>query len=251
QPRPGRREPRARARRDPASRAPAVAASGAGRVGAAGVRGRHEGTAGDVAAAATRVRSAGYLAVRGSLARDLRGGRGRGIADRARRIAAGGAAGAHRRALRPRADGMSALPDNRALDIRALEVGYPVPGGGLRRVVDGLSLSLERGAIGCLLGASGCGKTTVLRAVAGFEPVRAGSIAIDGRQVASPGLSLPPERRSVGMMFQDYALFPHLDVGDNVAFGLRGRPRADRARRVAAMLALVGLEGSARAYPHE
>lgn len=146
---------------------------------------------------------------------------------------------------------MSALLDMRALDIRAIEVGYPVPGGGLRRVVDGLSLSLERGAIGCLLGASGCGKTTVLRAVAGFEPVRAGSIAIEGRQVASPGLSLPPERRSVGMMFQDYALFPHLDVADNVAFGLRGRPRAERARRVAAMLALVGLEGSARAYPHE
>src|SRR5690606_32471893 len=199
QPRPGRREPRARARGDPAPRALAVAPPGAGRVRAAGIRGRHEGTAGDAAAAATGFRDAGHLAVRGSLARHLRGGRGGGADDRARRAAAGGAAGADRRALRSGADGVSALldvhtPDIRALDISALEVGYPVPGGGLRRVVDGLSLSLERGAIGCLLGASGCGKTTVLRAVAGFEPVRAGSIAIDGRQVASPDLSLPPER---------------------------------------------------------
>src|SRR3546814_5017276 len=91
--------------------------------------------------------------------------------------------------------------------IDGIEVGYPAPGG-LRVVVDALSLALEEGAIGCLLGASGCGKTTVLRAVAGFEPVQAGRIDVQGRRVAAAGFSLPPEQRSVGMMFQDYALFP-------------------------------------------
>ena len=136
------------------------------------------------------------------------------------------------------------------LDIDGIEVGYPAPGG-VRVVVDALTLQLEEGAIGCLLGASGCGKTTVLRAVAGFEPIRAGHIEVAGHRVASAGFSLPPEQRSVGMMFQDYALFPHMDVGDNVAFGLRGRPRAARRSRVAEMLALVGLEGSAGAFPDE
>ncbi|NLA67464.1 MAG: ABC transporter ATP-binding protein [Gammaproteobacteria bacterium] len=121
----------------------------------------------------------------------------------------------------------------------------------MRVVVDELSLSLASGRIGCLLGASGCGKTTVLRAVAGFEPVLAGSIGVQGRRVAEPGLTLPPERRSVGMMFQDYALFPHLDAAANVAFGLRALPRARREARVADMLALVGLADRGGAYPHE
>nr|WP_255486441.1 MULTISPECIES: ABC transporter ATP-binding protein [unclassified Luteimonas] len=112
-------------------------------------------------------------------------------------------------------------------------------------------MQLEAGTIGCLLGASGCGKTTVLRAVAGFEPVRKGSITLDGGCVSRPGLSLPPEQRLVGMMFQDYALFPHLDVAANVAFGLQRLARAPRAARVAELLALVGLSTSAGAYPHE
>ena len=137
------------------------------------------------------------------------------------------------------------------LEVADIRVGYPLPGGGTRVVVDALSLSLEAGGIGCLLGASGCGKTTVLRAVAGFEPVLAGSIDVAGRRVAAPGLSLPPERRSVGMMFQDYALFPHMDAAANVAFGLRGRPRAARQARVEEMLALVGLAERGGAYPHE
>src|SRR5690606_16010527 len=79
----------------------------------------------------------------------------------------------------------------------------------------------------------------------------AGTIDVRGVRVAAPDLSLPPEKRSVGMMFQDYALFPHMDVADNVAFGLRGIPRADRRARVAEMLALVGLGDRAGAYPHE
>ena len=137
------------------------------------------------------------------------------------------------------------------LDIAGIRVGYPAPGGGTRVVVDGLSLALGAGDIGCLLGASGCGKTTVLRAVAGFEPVLEGSIDVQGRRVAASGLSLPPEQRSVGMMFQDYALFPHMDAAANIAFGLRGRTRAEQRARVAEMLALVGLAERGGAYPHE
>ena len=137
------------------------------------------------------------------------------------------------------------------LDIAGIRVGYPAPGGGTRVVVDGLSLALGAGDIGCLLGASGCGKTTVLRAVAGFEPVLEGSIAVRGQRVAAAGHSLPPEQRSVGMMFQDYALFPHMDAAANVAFGLRGRTRAEQRARVAEMLALVGLGERGGAYPHE
>ncbi|RQR58757.1 ABC transporter ATP-binding protein [Burkholderia sp. Bp9125] len=136
------------------------------------------------------------------------------------------------------------------LELDALTLAYDTPQG-RRTVVDGLSLALPRGDIGCLLGASGCGKTTVLRAIAGFEPVRAGRIVLDGAPVASPSVDVPPERRRIGMMFQDYALFPHLSAADNVAFGLRRRPAAERRARVAEMLALVGLADAAGAFPHE
>ncbi|MGU7772526.1 ABC transporter ATP-binding protein [Burkholderia sp. MR1-5-21] len=136
------------------------------------------------------------------------------------------------------------------LELDALSLAYDTPHG-RRTVVDGLSLALARGDIGCLLGASGCGKTTVLRAIAGFEPVRAGRIVLDGAPVASPSLDVPPERRRIGMMFQDYALFPHLSAADNVAFGLRRQPLAERCARVAEMLELVGLADAADAYPHE
>ncbi len=132
-------------------------------------------------------------------------------------------------------------------DIRA---GYPAKAG-LQVVVDGLSLSLQAGEIGCLLGASGCGKTTVLRTVAGFEPIHAGRIMLDGETLASAGVMVPPEQRRVGMMFQDYALFPHLDVAGNVGFGLSRQSRAERNRRVAEVLALVGLGDCAARFPHE
>lgn len=111
------------------------------------------------------------------------------------------------------------------LELDALTLAYDTPHG-RRTVVDALSLTLARGDIGCLLGASGCGKTTVLRAIAGFEPVRAGRIVLDGQTVASPSIDVPPERRRIGMMFQDYALFPHLSVADNVGFGLRRASKA-------------------------
>jgi len=136
------------------------------------------------------------------------------------------------------------------LELDDLCVAYDTPHG-RRTVVDGLSLALPRGDIGCLLGASGCGKTTVLRAIAGFEPVRMGRIVLDGTPVAAPSLDVPPERRRIGMMFQDYALFPHLSTADNVAFGLRRMPKAERRTRVADMLELVGLADAGSAYPHE
>ncbi|WP_238346159.1 ABC transporter ATP-binding protein [Luteimonas saliphila] len=131
-----------------------------------------------------------------------------------------------------------------------IRVAYPGPGGE-RTVVDHLSLSLARGTIGCLLGASGCGKTTVLRAIAGFEPLRAGRIELDGHVLSTTAATLPPERRGIGMMFQDYALFPHLDVAGNVGFGLAAQPRNVRDARIAEVLALVGLPDRAGAYPHE
>ncbi|WMD21948.1 ABC transporter ATP-binding protein [Achromobacter seleniivolatilans] len=140
------------------------------------------------------------------------------------------------------------MPD--LLEIDRLSLAYDTPGG-LKAVVQDLTLGLPTGHIGCLLGESGCGKTTVLRAIAGFEPVRAGRILLDGTVISSATEQVPPELRRVGMMFQDYALFPHLSVALNVAFGLRKLPRADRARRVEEMLELVGLAHAANSYPHE
>ncbi|GAA0772814.1 ABC transporter ATP-binding protein [Castellaniella ginsengisoli] len=118
-------------------------------------------------------------------------------------------------------------------------------------VLRDLSLSLEAGQIACLLGASGCGKTSVLRAIAGFEPLDGGSIRLDGRLLSGEGVRIEPEHRRVGMMFQDYALFPHLDVAANVGFGLRRLDAAERNRRVRTLLDLVGLTGQEARRPHE
>jgi iron(III) transport system ATP-binding protein len=117
--------------------------------------------------------------------------------------------------------------------------------------VDALSLTVEAGRIFALLGPSGCGKTTTLRLIAGFETPDRGSIEIRGQPMSAPGRAVPPEARGVGMVFQDYALFPHLGVGDNVAFGLGRLDRPARSRRVAEVLELVGLGGLAERYPHE
>ncbi|HET9042902.1 MAG TPA: ABC transporter ATP-binding protein [Burkholderiales bacterium] len=118
-------------------------------------------------------------------------------------------------------------------------------------VVKGLTFALARGAIGCLLGQSGCGKTTALRCIAGFEPVTRGEIRLAGERVSAPGLTVPPDKRRVGMVFQDYALFPHLTVAENIAFGLHGIARGARGPRVAALVEAVGLGGHAHKYPHE
>jgi iron(III) transport system ATP-binding protein len=122
---------------------------------------------------------------------------------------------------------------------------------GQQEVVRGLSFSLARGAIGCLLGPSGCGKTTVLRCIAGFEGIQEGEIRLAGKVVSGRGVMLPPERRRIGMVFQDYALFPHLPVSGNIAFGLHAMAAPERVARVAQLAQLVGLSASLDKYPHE
>jgi iron(III) transport system ATP-binding protein len=136
------------------------------------------------------------------------------------------------------------------LSVDAIRVAYPM-GSTLHEIVHGLSFSLQRGEIGCLLGPSGCGKTTVLRAIAGFESVTAGRITLGGRELSSGSYTAPPETRQVGVVFQDYALFPHLSVAGNVGFGLRRLDAAARRTRVAELLDLVGLAAQAGKYPHE
>jgi iron(III) transport system ATP-binding protein len=120
-----------------------------------------------------------------------------------------------------------------------------------QEVVRGLSFALARGAIGCLLGPSGCGKTTVLRCIAGFEAVEEGEIRLNGRVVSRPGAALAPEKRRIGMVFQDYALFPHLRIADNIAFGLHGAVAVERAARLRELAQLVGLSAVLQKYPHE
>jgi iron(III) transport system ATP-binding protein len=118
-------------------------------------------------------------------------------------------------------------------------------------VLNDFSFTLARGQIGCILGPSGCGKTTALRCIAGFERISAGRITINGDEVSRPGHLIPPERRRIGMVFQDHALFPHLTVAGNVAFGLRLLDGAERARRIGELLGMVGMERAADRYPHE
>lgn len=130
-----------------------------------------------------------------------------------------------------------------------LEVENVVCSYGRQRVVQDLTFAVTEGFIACLLGPSGCGKTTILRAIAGFHPVDNGEIRIDGRTVSSTGHQVAPERRQVGMVFQDHALFPHLTVGENVRFGLRGVAHAGEIAEQ--MLDRVGLGGMGRRYPHE
>ncbi|MCG7997695.1 MAG: ABC transporter ATP-binding protein [Candidatus Thiodiazotropha taylori] len=132
------------------------------------------------------------------------------------------------------------------LNVKHASVKY-----GRQTVVDDVSFELERGVIGCLLGPSGCGKTSLLRAIAGFEPLTKGEILLHGRCVSRPGETLAPEKRRVGMVFQDFALYPHLNIEDNIAFGLRGQSQAQRRERVKSLLTLVGLSGTQKKYPHQ
>jgi iron(III) transport system ATP-binding protein len=132
------------------------------------------------------------------------------------------------------------------LEVTGLRHSY-----GEHEVVRGLTFSLARGAIGCLLGPSGCGKTTVLRCIAGFEAVQEGEIRLNGRVVSRPGSALAPEKRRIGMVFQDYALFPHLRIADNITFGLHGWPEGERSARLRELAELVGLSMVLRKYPFE
>jgi iron(III) transport system ATP-binding protein len=116
--------------------------------------------------------------------------------------------------------------------------------------LDDVSLSIAPGEVVCLLGPSGCGKTTLLRIAAGIERPTSGRVLINGQEVAGPNRFVPPEERSVGLMFQDFALFPHLTIINNVAFGLKALPKREALREARAMLTRVGLAHLSDAYPH-
>ena len=137
-----------------------------------------------------------------------------------------------------------------SLHIAQLHLGYEAPKG-LHTVLQGFDLQVPAGHIASLLGPSGCGKTSVLRAIAGFEPVRAGSIHLGERLLSGPRTHLPPEQRHVGMMFQEYGLFPHLSAVQNVGFGLRRSSKAEREKRVNELLAVVGLGDAGAKFPQE
>jgi len=114
-----------------------------------------------------------------------------------------------------------------------------------------LSVTLNRGEILALLGPSGCGKTTTLRLIAGFDVPDMGTVLLNGVPMAGNGFWVPPEARKIGMVFQDYALFPHLTLLENVAFGLHGKVRRDRRGKAMEVLKIVGMDGMAQRYPHE
>jgi iron(III) transport system ATP-binding protein len=134
--------------------------------------------------------------------------------------------------------------------IPRLEVQGLVRSFGGRRVVDDVSFAIPPGQVTCLLGPSGCGKSTTLRLIAGVDMQEEGRILVDGRLICDTVFRIPPERRQIGLMFQDFALFPHLTVAENVAFGL-SRHAPDRAGRVEALLERVSLSGFGPKYPHE
>jgi len=132
-----------------------------------------------------------------------------------------------------------------ALELEGLGHAY-----GRVTAVEDFSLTVNPGEVVCLLGPSGCGKTTVLRLAAGLERLQRGRVAINGRVVASDSVHVPPEDRNIGLVFQDYALFPHLTVRENVAFGLKGGQARDRSSRIAEVLETVGIADLADRYPH-
>jgi iron(III) transport system ATP-binding protein len=119
------------------------------------------------------------------------------------------------------------------------------------RIVSSVSFALEHGEIGCLLGPSGCGKTTILNTIAGFEPPVCGKVFLGDKEVACPDWQLPPEERRVGMVFQDLALFPHLTIRENIAFGLKGQNRSSSRKRTDELLRMVSMSQYADSYPHQ
>ena len=122
---------------------------------------------------------------------------------------------------------------------------------GKQVVVRDLSFSLAQGEIACLLGSSGCGKTTMLRLIAGFEMPATGSIRLNGATIAGEKINMPAEARRIGMVFQDYALFPHLSIADNIGFGLHEKSAQARRQRIEELLDLIGLANRGGRYPHE
>ena len=120
-----------------------------------------------------------------------------------------------------------------------------------KTILSDISFKLQKGQIACLLGASGCGKTTLLRCIAGFETPDTGSITLDGQALFDGKGAMPAHRRHIGMVFQDYALFPHLTVADNIAFGLSNMDKSAQAARVDEMLSLIDMQSYKNSYPHE
>lgn len=132
------------------------------------------------------------------------------------------------------------------LDIENLSLSYDD-----YKVLNQVSFSIQPGDIGCILGPSGCGKTTVLRSIAGFESVLNGRILIDQVEVSSSHYCIAPEKRNIGMIFQDFALFPHLSVADNIRFGLKSWSSKQQQARVQELLAIIGMLAYGHAYPHQ
>lgn len=155
----------------------------------------------------------------------------------------------------------SGVSANSLLTVNSVAAGYEQPrsrfGFATKRqhsdapVLNGLSFSLERGTIGCLLGPSGCGKTTALRAIAGFLPIDSGQILLDGRLLSAANQKIDPEDRGVGVVFQDFALFPHLTVRQNIAFGLSKAAKTEAKHRIEELLTLADIEAIADRFPHE
>jgi iron(III) transport system ATP-binding protein len=132
------------------------------------------------------------------------------------------------------------------LEVKNIECRYDG-----KAAVSDFSLHVNRGAVICLLGPSGCGKSTVLRAIAGLERVHSGEVLINERVVSSKSQHTPPEQRNIGMVFQDYALFPHLDIVENICFGLRRLNKSQKQKVANDLLELVGLGGFSDRFPHE
>jgi iron(III) transport system ATP-binding protein len=133
-----------------------------------------------------------------------------------------------------------------ALEVKNLHMAFSQ-----KEVLNSLSFSLNKASVGCLLGASGCGKTTALRAIAGFAHPQSGEITVHGKTLFSSKVWTPPEKRNIGVVFQDYALFPHLSVQDNIAFGLKRGTADFSSARIREMLELTGLSHQAKQFPHE
>ncbi|MCK5916979.1 MAG: ABC transporter ATP-binding protein [Cocleimonas sp.] len=132
------------------------------------------------------------------------------------------------------------------LKLQQIAIAY-----GNHTVVDDFSMTLKKGDIASLLGPSGCGKTTLLRSIAGFEALKQGTIQLNNDTISSQEKTLAPEKRNIGMVFQDFALFPHLNIKDNIGFGIRHLSREQRKQRTEELLALIGLENFETRYPHE
>ncbi|HBD23067.1 MAG TPA: ABC transporter ATP-binding protein, partial [Oceanospirillaceae bacterium] len=132
------------------------------------------------------------------------------------------------------------------LEVKDLQVNY-----GSRQALAGLDLNLEEGQLLCLLGPSGCGKSTLLRAIAGFQNVSGGQIRLAQQLLTGNGVNIAPEQRQIGMVFQDIALFPHLNVRDNIAFGLHKWSTKEAQQRVEYLLSMVDLTGFGDRYPYE